>query len=101
MIRTRLLLTVPILCATLPISAQRGSRDDPSPVIRSLVIAMYSNDVAAYNKLTMPHPLRSRLTSGGWLEGGRQGTGSQSPSRLVWTDRTAVRSQADWKRLEN
>ena len=54
-----------VLCATVPLSAQRGGRDDPGPVIRSLVQAMYANDVAAYNKLTMPHPLRSRLTSGG------------------------------------
>src|SRR5262249_30695558 len=65
MIRTRLLSIALMLSAALPISAQRGGRDDPSPVIRSLVVAMYSNDVAAYNKLTMPHPLRSRLTSGG------------------------------------
>jgi len=65
MVRTRLLLIVLFLSATLPVSAQRGGRDDPSPVIRSLVVAMYSNDVAGYNKLTMPHPLRSRLTSGG------------------------------------
>jgi hypothetical protein len=26
---------------------------------------MYANDVASYNKLTLPNPLRSRLTSGG------------------------------------
>ena len=65
MVRTRLLLIVLFLSATLPVSAQRGGRDDPSPVVRSLVVAMYSNDVAGYNKLTMPHPLRSRLTSGG------------------------------------
>ena len=65
MTRPRLLLIVLVLSATLPVSAQRAGRDDPSPVIRSLVVAMYSNDVAAYNKLTLPHPLRSRLTSGG------------------------------------
>ena len=52
-------------CATLPLTAQRGGRDDPSPVIRSYMTAMYSNDVATFNKLTLPHPLRSRLTSGG------------------------------------
>lgn len=65
MIRHRLPLIVLVCCAAVPLSAQRGSRDDPGPVIRSLVLAMYANDVAAYNKLTLPHPLRSRLTSGG------------------------------------
>jgi hypothetical protein len=53
-----------VIGATLPLSAQRGN-DDPDPVIRALVQAMYANDVAAYNKLTLPNPLRSRLTSGG------------------------------------
>jgi hypothetical protein len=61
----RLVPVLLVLCMTSPLGAQRGGRDDPSPVIRSLVQAMYANDVAAYNKLTLPHPLRSRLTSGG------------------------------------
>src|SRR6185503_21009426 len=61
----RFLAVLLVACAALPVQAQRGGRDDPGPVIRGLVQAMYGNDVAAYNKLTIPHPLRSRLTSGG------------------------------------
>jgi len=38
--------------------------DDPVPVIRALVLAMYSGDVPSFEKLTMPHPQRSRLTAG-------------------------------------
>ncbi len=53
-----------ILSGGLPM-AQRASSDTPEPVIRSLVMAMYGNDVAAYEKLTVPHPLRARLTAGG------------------------------------
>jgi hypothetical protein len=53
-------------CLSAPpaVSAQRG-KDDPEPVIRAMVLAMYSNDVVAYDKVTLPHPLKSRLTSGG------------------------------------
>lgn len=43
----------------------QGGKDSPEPTIRALVLAIYGNDVAAYNSLTMPHPLRSRLTAGG------------------------------------
>jgi hypothetical protein len=45
--------------------AQRVSTDTPEPVIRSLVMAIYANDIGAYEKLTVPHPLRARLTVGG------------------------------------
>jgi hypothetical protein len=38
--------------------------DDPVPVIRALVLAMYSGDVPSFEKLTIPHPQRSRLTAG-------------------------------------
>ena len=58
---------VVVLAAILagePVSAQRR-RDDPAPTIRALMLAIYSNDVDAYNRVTLPHPLRSRLTSGG------------------------------------
>src|SRR6476659_2386802 len=65
MISGRKLAAILLFCTAPPLSAQRGGRDDPGPVIRSLVQAMYANDVEAYNKLTLPHPLRSRLTSGG------------------------------------
>ena len=51
------------LIALIAIGAAQA--ETPEQVIRSLVIAMYSNDIATYNKLTIPHPLRSRLTQGG------------------------------------
>src|SRR5262245_53215198 len=39
--------------------------DSPEAVIRSFVHAMYSNDVIAYNALTLPVPGRERLAQGG------------------------------------
>jgi hypothetical protein len=39
--------------------------DPPEQVIRSLVTAIYANDVVSYDRLTIPHPQRARLTSGG------------------------------------
>jgi len=57
-------LLVGVVLSTAPVWAQRG-KDDPEPVIRALVMAMYSNDVASYEKVTLPHPQRSRLTAGG------------------------------------
>ena len=46
-------------------SALAQGNDDPEAVIRQLVLAMYGNDVAAYNRVTTEHPLRARLTTGG------------------------------------
>jgi hypothetical protein len=62
--RRQALAALLVVCSALPIAAQRG-KDEPDAVLRSLVQAIYANDVASYEKLTMPHPLRSRLTSGG------------------------------------
>jgi hypothetical protein len=58
---------VMILCATLGAAVPSGQRkaEDPEAVIRAMVMAMYANDVAAYNRVTIPHPLRERLTTGG------------------------------------
>ena len=39
--------------------------DSPEAVIRSFVHAMYSNEVAAYNALTLPTPGRERLQRDG------------------------------------
>jgi hypothetical protein len=39
--------------------------DSPESVIRRLVLAIYSHDVAEYNAVTIDHPLRSRLTAEG------------------------------------
>jgi hypothetical protein len=43
----------------------QGTKDGPEPVMLALVKAMYANDVAAYNAVTVPDPRRSKLTSGG------------------------------------
>ena len=37
----------------------------PEAAIRAMVTAMYSNDVAGYEKVTLPHPQRGQLTAGG------------------------------------
>jgi len=58
------LAVIACLSSSLPVSTQ-GGKDDPEPVIRAMVLAMYSNDVAAYDKVTVAHPMKSRLTSGG------------------------------------
>jgi hypothetical protein len=45
---------------------QRGNvADSPEAVIRALALAIYGNDVTTYEKITLPHPKLSRLTSGG------------------------------------
>lgn len=58
---TCLLLTFGI---TASVATQQAG-DDPEGVIRQLVRAIYANDIAAYNRITIDHPLRSRLTTGG------------------------------------
>src|SRR6187401_1497661 len=39
--------------------------NDAEVVLRQLVTAIYSRDVQAYNSITIEHPLRSRLITGG------------------------------------
>ena len=53
-----------LLCLVAPRTRAQGS-DNPEAVIRQLAVAIYSNDVAAYNRITTEHPLRARLTTGG------------------------------------
>ena len=47
------------------VHARSQDRDDPRSAIRELVLAIYSHDVDAYNRVTTEHALRSRLTAGG------------------------------------
>ena len=55
-----------LLCLLFAVpSPAQSERDSPEPVIRALVTAIYANDVAAYERVTLPHPQRSRLTAGG------------------------------------
>ena len=49
------------LCGMAPSAA----KDDPEAVVRAYVKAMYSNDVAAFEQLTVPDPRRARLVAGG------------------------------------
>jgi hypothetical protein len=64
MLRRVLSALIFALAYSAVLSAQ-AQRDSPEPVIRALVTAIYTNDVAAYERITLPHPLRSRLTAVG------------------------------------
>src|SRR5512134_1993719 len=66
-VQIRFAAAIATLAATLSGAVSLGQRqsDGPEAAIRSLVMAMYANDVAAYNRVTIPHPLRERLTTGG------------------------------------
>ena len=55
-----------LLAAALVISIQaQTGPDSPEAIIRTLVKAMFSNDVATYEKITIPDPRRGRLVQGG------------------------------------
>ena len=62
--RAARLLLVCALSLAVPLGGSAQSLDDPEPVIRALVLAMYSGDVPSFEKLKLPHPQRSRLTAG-------------------------------------
>jgi hypothetical protein len=64
---TRALGIAVLLAATAfpPSLGARQASDTPEQVIRRLVTAIYANDVTAYNAVTMEHPRRARLTTGG------------------------------------
>jgi hypothetical protein len=59
-----LLVAALLVASGSPVALAQGN-DDPKVVIRQLVVAIYSHDVAAYNRVTTEHPLRARLTTGG------------------------------------
>lgn len=59
-----------MMVGVVPVSAAARTRpaavsDDPEITIRALVKAIYANDVAAYEQLTLPDPRRARLVQGG------------------------------------
>jgi len=56
-------LTAAVL--TAPSLTAQTTKDGPEPVMLALVKAIYANDAAAYNAVTVPDPRRARLTSGG------------------------------------
>ena len=61
---TKLLVVAVALSIAAPAGAQQSS-DSPEAVIRGLMRAMYSNDPAAFKRLTVPHPRIDLLTTGG------------------------------------
>ena len=63
-------------------AAAQGEREGPEQVIRALVTAIYRNDVPSYNRLTIPHPMRSRLTSGGRVNQERLDALKEDPGGL-------------------
>ena len=46
-------------------AAARQTAGSPEAAIRALFAAIYSNDAAAYDRITLPDPARSKLTTGG------------------------------------
>ena len=74
-------LAVATVCLST-LSAAQDQRNRPEDVIRALVVAMYANDVGAYNQLTIPHPQRSRLTTGGRVNQERLSALKEDPDSL-------------------
>ena len=78
------------LCATAllvsRVMAQQVS-DSPESVIRSLALAIYGNDVATYEKITLPHPQLSRLTAGGRVNESALQELKQNPGALQIRER--------------
>lgn len=54
----------------------------PEAVIQRLIVAIYGNDIATYNAVTVEHPLRSRLTSGGRVNADRLARLKEDPDSL-------------------
>ena len=48
---------------TVSTAAQQAT-DTPEAVLRALMTALYSGDVAAFERVTLPHPARSKFTAG-------------------------------------
>ncbi len=61
---SRLIAVAVALGMATSVGAQQ-SADSPEVVIRSFMRAMYSNDAAAFKRLTIPHPRIDLLTTGG------------------------------------
>ena len=57
--------TLQLIGVALLASTVSAQTDSPEAVIRSFVHAMYSNDLAAYDALTLPTPGRERLQKNG------------------------------------
>jgi hypothetical protein len=80
----RFATSILMLCTafTAAVTSAQSKTDSPEAVIRAMVMAMYANDVAAYNRVTLPHPLRERLTTGGRVNQSKLDQLKEDPSSL-------------------
>ncbi|MEP7270285.1 MAG: hypothetical protein ABI882_02215 [Acidobacteriota bacterium] len=62
--KTRFLIVASFMLA-ITVFAQEAGRETPETVIRAFVKAMYGNDAAAFERLSVPDPRRSLLVKGG------------------------------------
>jgi hypothetical protein len=60
-------LVIASVCALSAVSGAfaQSPKDTPEQIIRVLARAIFANDTAAYNSVTIPDPRRARLTQGG------------------------------------
>ena len=84
---SRILIESPVVAALALITlaapaASQAEGQGPEAVIRSLVMAIYGNDVAGYDRLTIPHPLRARLTQGGRVNQAKLDALKENPEGL-------------------
>jgi hypothetical protein len=70
------------LAVAVAVSAAQYKDGSPEATIVALLRAMYSNDVAAFEQLTVPNPERSRLTAGGRRNDERLRALSEDPGSL-------------------
>ena len=62
--RTLICLAIALACGAGPVLAAQHKEGSPEAAIVALYRALYAGDLPAFERLTMPHPQRSRLTTG-------------------------------------
>ena len=62
--RTLICLAIALACGAGPVLAVQHKEGSPEAAIVALYRALYAGDLPAFERLTMPHPQRSRLTTG-------------------------------------
>ena len=85
--------TVIAVLVLIGLAAPAGSQAEgqgPETVIRALVMAIYGHDVAGYDKLTIPHPLRARLTERGRVNQAKLDALKENPEGLQIIASTAA-----------
>jgi hypothetical protein len=76
------LLTAATLVTLLSPPVLQRALDTPEGTIFALVRSMYANDVETYNRVTLPDPRRTRLTTGGRVNSGALQRLEQDPGSL-------------------